>query len=379
MKAEADTRALPERVSAALRWLHCSHVSVPAGEPAGEGARAVVDRTELDGSGGYVYPEITGYTLSVLENVIGLGRGTARDDALARQTALFLDGMLLRNGAALGPARSRDASRRRYTFDTGMALKGLAAHALRTGTRDPEVLRRGAAFVRASIQGDGQVRPFGTRSHASIEIRWSTRPGPYLLKAVLGMVCARYGLHGDFGERGAVERAVLHAAASRNGGRMFVVQPAGTVHMHAHLYACEAAYLLGEALGLPAATEAAYEGVDAALRLCIRCGWLPAFGHLEGVAAERSDTVAQLLRLCLLLDVGSAAEHRALSDRLAGYQHRESGALRFGTDYDCAAGSPQPRLAHLSTHATLFAMQAWLGMASANVVRQWREQPWTFA
>jgi len=375
-----DTRREPEwseRARRSLRWVHSKHVSIPVGRG---GARAVVDRTALDGSGGAIYPEITGYTLSVLESVIALDGGTEVDIDLARRTAVFLDRMVRHNdGAVLGPARDSAAGRRRYTFDTGMALKGLAAHLLRARAPYYGAAAQAVTFLNASTGRDGEPLPFGTTDFTSVAARWSTRPGPYLLKATLGRVCGHYAVHGDPGPAASVGRSVALALRSRDPAGMFVVEPARTVHMHAHLYACEAAYLLGVMFGIGEAGDAAYEGVCAALRLFATAGHLPAMPHAAAAEAERSDTVAQLLRLCLLLPVGAVSDHRMLADRLAHYQHAASGGIQFGSDCDENSGTAVPRYGHLSTHATLFTVQAWFGLASQAMVNQWRERPWTFA
>jgi hypothetical protein len=149
--------------------------------------------------------------------------------------------------------------------------------------------------------------------------------------------------------------------------------------MHAHLYACEGAYFLGVLYEQEQAVEAALRGTATALKIYRQTGYLPPALPAIGTTAERSDTLAQLLRLAILLQVGSRDDHVAISARLLRYQDESSGALYLGRDFDPAHEEVRCRMGHASNHSTLFAVQAWLCLVDPKFSGTLRRHPWLFA
>jgi hypothetical protein len=361
----------------AIGWIRSDRARLGADSSNGGG---YVDRIEHPSDTGFLYPETSGYALSVLEWLIASDLGGEPETELVQATQGLLKSILVLNdGGAPGSKRNPITAHLRYSFDTAMVVKGLVAHAKRLESGAGDAIRAGCSFLGGAISDDGVVHPFGSAQYGDIAERWSTRPGPFLLKAVLGWACGLYCLHGEWSEHRRVRRVVDVALGQRDRAGFFVGEPGESLNMHAHLYACEGAYFLGVAYEFSDAIDASARGVEAALRLFRRAEHLPPALDAVGTGAERCDTVAQLLRLAVLLEIGSGTDHEKLATRLAFHQDPASGALYFGTDFERSFGCMRAQTRHISNHSTLFAIQAWLLLVCADRASDWRRQPWLFA
>lgn len=142
-----------------------------------------------------------------------------------------------------------------------------------------------------------------------------------------------------------------------------------STHLHPHCYAAEGLLVLGQALGEGRFTDAAARAADWALTLGRQDGGWTSFVSEKGeaVLCERSDVLAQILRLALVLrEVGAGRPEweepiQSLADRLLLFQapggEPGSGGFRYGQDLDGV-----DRL-HLNAWCSMFALQA-LAVAS---------------
>jgi hypothetical protein len=374
---------LRKRIREAAQWLSGPQVfqSHGQGGPAG-----FVDWVAPAGSGGrgYLYPEITGYAVSTLEWVIRTGAAAGWEPNASRDAVTYLiETACDSSGAVVGCARSR-AARFRYTFDTGMVLKGLCAYYQRT--RDPRVLatmKRCAGYVESQISLDGLVTPWQPLEHSEIPKQgWSSRAGPHHSKTVLALACF-CRLTGASEARHRLEPALEWTLGCQDNVGFFALPGRPVIHMHCHLYACEGLFLLGCLRGDRRLRASACRGIEAALAVYDHYGRLPAsLGQGLPTHAERSDIVAQLLRLCLLTGTGRLSQREALAKQLASYQietARGYGGLRFGYDLDPDSGQVIVCMGDINTWSTLFAVQAWAGLAVPAWAGLWVEEPWLFA
>jgi hypothetical protein len=374
---------LLKRVGGAARWLRSPQVfrRDGSGGPAG-----FVDWFEPESSvgKGYLYPEITGYAVSTLEWLIRVGEATGWEPAASHEAIKYLTERACDSrGAVVGCGRGI-AARCRYTFDTGMVLKGLCAYYQRT--RDPcvlETMHRCAGYIKSQVSKDGRIAPCQPLSGSDVpKDSWSSRPGAYLSKTVLALTCFTR-LTGAADAVHRLEAVVERTLRDQDAAGFFPLPGRSVVHLHCHLYACEALFLLGSLYEADQLCAGARLGTEAALAAFERYGRLPAsLGPGLPIDVERSDGVAQLLRLCVLTGVGTAAQHASLANRLARYQVETAagyGGLRFGDDVDPDTGHVVTCRRHINTWSTLFALQAWAGLAVPAWADLWVEEPWLFA
>ncbi|MFK0293153.1 hypothetical protein ACIQU6_22110 [Streptomyces sp. NPDC090442] len=276
--------------SALRRWL-LDRPQITRGSHAG----GVVGGRGASAAGEYVYPEITGYYLSWLAFVAESEPGT--DEDIARRygaAAYWLQRELGRPGGPrtrdyLGTGTEPEVDWRNtalFAFDLGMVHRGLAA----TGAPDLPAVRHARADATALLDSlrDADGSWLSCLPHVNAGAppdRWSTAPGPHLLK-VAGGVLALAG-PGEDSTTVRAARATLARHAPGLKGRL----PAMS---HPALYALEG-LLQAEVAG-----HAEYHDE-------LRHGYHELLDHADGgvlheVAADpssrvRSDVLAQALRV----------------------------------------------------------------------------------
>lgn len=289
------------------------------------------------GTDAYVYPEIAGYYLTWLaflattepepepksdtdtEPGTGPAAGPPAGPADAARIAEARDATVRWLNGELGrpdgprtrchltatPGAAADwRNHARFTFDLGMVHRGAAAA---TGPGTQALLERTAELLDGMRDADGSwtgCRPHGAA--APLPERWSTVPGPHLLKAAGGVLALAAPGHAPTVLAAARETLARHAPG--------LAAELPTMS-HPGLYALE---------GLLQAESAGHrEHLDELLtgyhRLAAQPGGVPReYADLPD-SRVRSDVVAQLLRVgCVLADRGELdGAERAALDRLA--------------------------------------------------------------
>ncbi|MFO0626008.1 MAG: hypothetical protein U0325_10365 [Polyangiales bacterium] len=253
---------------------------------------------------GYPYPEIAGLWLCAFPHA-----------PAAPRVAAWLRAQVDAHGR-IGRGEAR------YAFDAAVVIRGLRAHA----PEDPCLaaltarLRDDLVAGRACVGGDAR--------------RWSTVPGPHLLKCAIAL-----------GRNVIDARAAVRA--SPQGLRFDDGTGEGRTYLHANLYALEGARWLA-ARGDDVAAGWCRDGLRWLASVQTGEGGLRAW-H-DGVRAEgpvRADATAQAVRLWCALDptryATSIARGRAC---LAAMQH-PGGAMRY-----------EPESEDQNVWATIFAVQA---------------------
>lgn len=220
-----------------------------------------------------------------------------------------------------------------YAFDTAVALAGLEAQ---DEHEDPRWTQAREQLVSTPVV------------HPAQPPRWSTVPGPHMLKLAVGCAArARRGWSTPTLEWLAEMRVQQDAS-----GRL-LTPPHDSTYLHAHAYGCEGLIAL-RTLGVrpPAALDGALTFLEHVQR---PDGGIPAWS--DG-GPSRSDATAQAVRLWLLHD---RSGHRAAIDRALAFldvQCDDHGAVRY-----------EPGSEDRNTWCTLFAAQAraWAAGAPARV------------
>lgn len=383
-------RAVRDASGAALRWLVRSGIQHPSGGCHAWYLPAV----------GYewLYPEVTGYFATVCgwastwapSGDQGLDCVTAASRALDWLRLVVdpsggLPCLVPTGDGVAGSTTFRGKAARRYTFDAAIVLHALAigAERLRGPGLRIETARSLAEWLRRHQRPDGSFVPFaGDPPWSSVAADWSTRPGCHHAKAALGLL-AFAEVSGDLRYRSAAEASVAAVVAAQRPSGRFVTNPvSGSTHLHPHLYAAEATWAIGMALGdrelLDRATRATRWALDVSPPGSAARTWWPSPSQPAGALTDgrgragavsvsvRADVLAQLLRLAVLTGLAGHAQRRALAETLLGYQERggnprSDGGFRFGST---AEGRP---LHHVNVWATIFAVQAlWLLVAATD-------------
>lgn len=291
-----STARLRECARAAAAQIRHELLCGPAQLRSGPQAGGVAGVIDADGVPAYVYGEITGYWLHWLAGLPGLA-DTRRLQAAQRAAAwcarTYASDRPVPTRIALhadAPADWRNAVE--FCFDLAMLVGGLSAAASAGLIAPPRDLLRtllgrlqrctAGAQLHPLLRDDGAM-PGSVAS--TVPARWSTRPGPFLLKAAARI--RRAAIWVDV-------PAPLWHACGMAGAQSLVALRVLDDPLHPSLYALEGAWALGaplEAIRTPLATLLALQDAE---------GFLPETPVPgPGAALRRSDVVAQALRLLL--------------------------------------------------------------------------------
>jgi len=186
-----------ELAEAIENWLLTSEVQLASGPHQGGVAGWLTDAQ----TPAFVYPEITGYYLTWL--AFGHSRqsnGHHNRVAKAQRALQWLCGQIeshqrLPTRVYLSPEGEDWRNRACFAFDWAMVIRGAAA--ARELLNSPEIdilISSGLEFLGRCCTPDHDLRPFDLNNQggsATLPERWSSRPGPYLLKvaAALQLAC----------------------------------------------------------------------------------------------------------------------------------------------------------------------------------------------
>ncbi len=227
-----------------------------------------------------------------------------------------------------------------YTFDTAVVLAGLEARGADESICDAARLR-----LATELEARTVVRRRGEVDTPVPEPRWSTEPGPHLLKLAVGSLARAHRAR----TTPCVAALARWPYACDAQGRLRT-PPHVATYMHAHAYGVEGLFALAEldVEGSHIARAHAHQAVEFMARTQRDDGGIAAWHDGENdIGPSRTDATAQAVRLFILADpdryASSIARGLDFLDRLTD----PGGALRYDTDSR-----------DLNTWATLFALQA---------------------
>jgi len=314
--------------------------------------------------------EITGYAASTLVWLHGV---TGRADYLeaARRAGRFLVREAWDPAAATLPFEyAVDGDRPpAFFFDLGIVVRGLMA--LWRATREREFLQAAeaaAASMARDFSAAGEYHPVVTlpdKQPTTPDARWSRNPGCYQLKSALGW----YELYQETREKeyGARYQQVLNFALATQAAFLpGETQPERVMdRLHAYCYFLEG---LLPGVGEAECAGVLAEGISRTARLCDEIA--PTF--------ERSDVVAQTLRLRLLADgLGvlplDAARAAREAERVRNYQFADADArIAGGFCFGCRGAQLLPFVNPASTAFCLQALQFWRQHEAGRLEAAWQ-------
>lgn len=329
------TLAAAEVASSRLRhWL----LQGPAQLRQGAHAGGVAGSFDEQGRASYVYAEITGYYLLWLR---GLGRYAAPAavaEAAARGIAWvrreFHAGAIPATRVYLAQAQADWRNDAEFFFDLAMMQRGLAAHAAHHPVAD--LIANLGGKLAGFVRNDTLEAVRSRTGDATLPARWSTQPGPFLLKATTAV-------------EPASGHEALHAACARFlQHSLQIARHVALDLLHPSLYFAEGLARCG-----PAGQQAARRMLAACLARMRHDGALPEHADATGHAKHRNDVAAQALRLGLLLrqldgDTGADAALERLAQGLIA-RVDSSGQIGLDADHGPAAAN---------TWTAMFAEQA---------------------
>lgn len=334
-----------QRIESVARSMSEWLLAGPAQLTLGPEAGGVAGTLNGAGAADYVYGEITGYYLHWLA-----GSHLPADPRRRRNAARALAWCERRyGGGARVPTRialkSDDddwRNRTEFCFDLAMLVGGLSAAAHADLIAPPRALLS-ALLQRLVAFADGErLRP--ALPETGLPQRWSTRSGPFLVKAAARIRSA--ALWVPLPE--ALERATLgHLVAHPQERLQSTAEPT-----HPTLYCLEGT------LALSAQRSGVTRVLDELLALADADGTLPE--SLQTATVRRSDIIAQALRVGLLIHPPTAATRlEALVDALLA-RVADDGSIAF---------QPVAERPQINVWCAMFAEQA------LSWYLRWRREP----
>jgi len=358
--ALVDDRARAARAATVAKALAGWLLAGPAQIADGPEAGAIAGTVDAHGHADYAYAEITGYYLHWLASP-HLGRDVDEPRLIANATAAarwcerrVLDLSLVPTRISLRPQEAPDwRNQALFCFDLGMLVGGLSAARRRNLIAAPQRVLARLLQQLGDFANDHGLSPLRVLDRArELPDRWSTRSGPFLVKAAARILSAQ----------ALIEVPPALEAACQAHLERFAVQAPGARDdpAHATLYFLEGELALACERNARSATL-----LKSLLKSMDPAGNLP---ESSDSPVLRADIVAQALRIGVLLR--ACGERRApadgvldqLADNLVARVRGDGGiAFREGQE------APQ-----LNVWCAMFAEQAlswyaqWRGLRTLN-------------
>ena len=271
------------------------------------------------GQADYVYGEITGYYLHWLAGSqlpADPRRGENARAALAWCERHYGSGAPVPTRIALTPMPADWRNDTEFCFDLAMLVGGLSAAAQAELIEPPRALLDTLMRKLNQFAAADRLLPVAAASAAGLPDRWSTRSGPFLVKAAARILSAAAWVTLPAPLESAC-RGHLRAFAPR-------VVDATADPLHPTLYFLEGTLALA-----PEHADSAREVLQRLLVLIDANGSLPE--SLDTPAVRRSDIIAQALRVGLILESPAASAALQLDALAAALVHRvrADGSISF--------------------------------------------------
>ena len=326
---------------------------------------------DLDkGKNSFEYSEITGYGItslvflnSIKENGRLIERAKRASQWLGSHAISSEGAVLARNYMRWEQPNAKFSFEggNCFAFDAGMVLNGLVN--LYGLTKEQAVLDNALKvgnFLAEKMFENGKMHAvYNVKSGKVVDSweKWSLQPGSYHAKASIGLL----GLSEVGGEEKFAKTAISLCenalALQQPDGRFVTNQGNGSTHLHPHLYSAVGLLFAGEKVGERCFVDAAEKAVEWVFANQTENGGVDAFFSGKWNQSQRSDVLAQLLRLACALKAKGRLEGVAdekltrLEERLLQFQHESRGFL-YGKDLDLKERNC------VNAWCTMFALQA---------------------
>ncbi|MBF0252643.1 MAG: UDP-N-acetylglucosamine 2-epimerase (non-hydrolyzing) [Candidatus Omnitrophica bacterium] len=308
----------------------------------------------------FIYSEITGYGTSFFSDYYEdihdtelLGKATAAADWIIQCAMQESGGVRTRQGLSDEYYEDKYAFENNslFTFDTGICLKGLMDLYKKThNSRYLDAAVRMGRFIISAQREQGGIHFAYNATAGRYEeeelTHWSRQTGSYHAKIVGGLLDL-YDITGENDYKACVENICDNSLKYQHeDGRFIVMKGTDRTELHPHCYTAEGLFEAGRRLQRADYLRASAKAMEWALSNQNNNGgiaWAFNEGDHEGIKAERSDGLAQVLRLSVrLLGIGEMEDKYIpalgrLVDRLMEFQIKEGsqkGGFVFGKKED---------------------------------------------
>lgn len=318
----------------------------------------------------FVYSEITGYGITTLL----FANSIKHDPVLIQRAEMAADWIINKSLHDCGGARARAyntepdhmysfESNMLLIFDNGMILPGLVG--LFNVTKNRKYLEAALTIGKFLISMQKQDGLFYATYDASngkrldTQDKWSSQSGSYHAKLAIGLIDLYNTTKNETFKESALKICKASLAMQKD-GRFVTQQSEQSTHMHPHCYSAEGLLYAGLMLGENKFIESAKKATEWALDTQLPGGGVPCkFIDGKFITHERSDTIAQVLRLALYFNsigmVESGKGIESLKARLLQFQKKGDehiGGFFYGTELDGTKRN------HVNSWCSFFALQA---------------------
>lgn len=368
---------LDKNIEMAVSWLINSGIQNISGEHAG-GFNGWYDIDKK--SHPFVYSEITGYGITTLLFLNSL----KPDNSFIQRAELAANWIINKamhpmTRSSLNVVQPCGARARAYNtepdhmysfesnmlliFDNGMILPGLVGlyHATRNERYLKTATRIGNFLLSMQKPGGLFYASYDANNNTRIDSqdKWSSQSGSYHAKLAIGLLDL-YNATKDETYRQSAVKICNASLAFQENGRFVTQQNEKSTHMHPHCYSAEGLLYAGAMLGENNYIASALDAVNWSLDNQLPNGGVPCkFIDWKLITHERSDTLAQVLRLALYFRNAGMLEREKeiekLRDRLLQFQKADgehAGGFFYGTELDGT------RRDHINSWCSFFAVQA---------------------
>ena len=374
-----DIRAGHSDVDLVAKWI------ISSGIQSGEGGfYAWLDLQNKSYS--YLYSEITGYGITSLLFLYKIFGEKATLDK-AEQAA---DWIISKSIHSCGGVKTRlyednkkvdkrycFTGERIFSFDTGIVLYGIIN--LYKLTRKAKYLQISESLADFLIdkmhQQDGTLSPiYDAKIGETIESedKWSNQQSGFHAKVSMGLVDL-YGIKRNDKYRDVAVKLCEYAVTTQEeSGRFITDNTDKTTHLHPHCYAAEGLWYTGTLLKITSFIESANKATVWALENTATNGINELYYPLTKTfsTSQRSDIIAQVLRLGIIFSIGSKTEE--LKSVLSGYQYSgedmgQKGGFLYDKESQC-----------VNSWCTMFAMQALASYQHRDIILEKEQLTYLF-
>ena len=353
-----------ESINKAKNWLLNSNVQQKNGEHIGA-FNSWYDNEQKNFT--FAYPEITGYALTLLTYLYSLEKNPIYLQKAKQAAEWIIKKVVDQDGGCFScfPYLSSFNKNQgiKYVFDSGMILNGIVN--LYREVPDNRYLNSSikiAEWLQDMQQKDGSFIPFIDKDGIKKQKleTWSTQSGSYLSKVSIGLLNL-YDITRNNEIKNMATKSLNNALSfQKSDGRFKTYNNYNSSNFHPHCYSAEAMLTAGLFLEIKDYLNSATNATKYILENLSLDDEVPRH-YMENKFNynERSDIIAQVLRLAVLLKylglLESSKEIQKIYNRLLLYQEKTNGhegSFVFGKRSDGSIAN------NANSWCTMFALQA---------------------
>ena len=261
-----------------------------------------------------------------------------------------------------------------HAFDNGIVLNGLID--LYNATEETRYLKTGKIIgdllIEVMQKEDGGLHASYSHQEESFknsDEKWSSQSGSFHGKVIMGLLKLYDVTKEEKYKNAAIKLSNYSLKFQEADGRFVTYKKEGDTHLHPHCYSAEGLVFAGLYLKSTTYLQSAAKAVTWALDHQMENNGIPSmYVNNKSIAVERSDVLAQTLRLGIimrslnLIDKSYEEKLHKLAQRLVAFQSksddaRENGGFLYGIDIDYRSMQTSQKN-HVNSWCTMFALQA---------------------